>query len=152
MNIVICIKIYLDYNHTCTILLTYDNNHTNNIFIYCMYDFNHYICIVRNEVITIKRYTIMKATDLFNYRKEDFETIESFSKRVYETAKRYRSSLHFTPQESYHVLTILAKYYNESASDILSAIRDIEFRCASRKYRIQWVKCLSEHYLVIDKR
>lgn len=36
----------------------------------------------------------MKATDLFNYRKEDFETIESFSKRVYETAKRYRSSLH----------------------------------------------------------
>lgn len=94
----------------------------------------------------------MTATDLFNYRKEDFETIESFSKRVYETAKRYRSSLHFTPQESYHVLTILAKYYNESVSDILSAIRDIEFRCASRKYRIQWVKCLSEHYLVIDKR
>lgn len=49
----------------------------------------------------------MKATDLFNYRKEDCETIESFSKRVYETAKRYRSSLHFTLQESYHVLTIL---------------------------------------------
>ena len=24
-----------------------------------MYDFNHYICIIRNEVITIKRYTIM---------------------------------------------------------------------------------------------
>ena len=40
-------------------LLIYDNNHTNNIFIYCMYDFNHYICIIRNEVITIKRYTIM---------------------------------------------------------------------------------------------
>lgn len=93
----------------------------------------------------------MKATDLFNYRKEDFETIESFSKRVYETAKRYRSSLHFTPQESYHVLTILAKYYNENVSDILSAIRDIEFRCASKKYRIQWVKCLADHYLVIDK-
>lgn len=33
----------------------------------------------------------MKATDLFNYRKEEFETIESFSKRVYETAKRYRT-------------------------------------------------------------
>ncbi len=101
----------------------------------------------------------MKATDLFNYRKEDFETIESFSKRVYETAKRvyetakrYRSSLVFTPQESYHVLTILAKYYNEDASDILSAIRDIEFRSASKKYRIQWVKCLANHYLVIDKR
>ena len=94
----------------------------------------------------------MKATDLFNRRKEEFETIESFSKRVYETAKRYRNSLHFTPQESYHVLTILAKYYNESVSDILSAIRDIEFRCTSKKYRIQWVKCLADHYLVIDKR
>lgn len=95
---------------------------------------------------------IMKATDLFNSNKEDFETIESFSKRVYDTAKRYRNSLHFTPQESYHVLTILAKYYKESTSNILSAIRDIEFRCASKKYRIQWVKCLEHHYLVVDKR
>lgn len=94
----------------------------------------------------------MKATDLFNYKKEEFESIESFSKRVYETSKRYRSSLHFTPQESYHVLVILSKYYKESVSDILSAIRDIEFRCASKKYRIQWVKCLADHYLVIDKR
>lgn len=83
----------------------------------------------------------MKATDLFNYRKEDFETIE-----------RYRSTLHFTPQESYHVLTILARYYNESASDILSAIRDIEWNHPSNKYRIQWVKCLANHYLVVDKR
>lgn len=40
-------------------LLIYDNNHTNNIFIYCMYDYNHYIYIIRNEVITIKRYMIM---------------------------------------------------------------------------------------------
>lgn len=111
-----------------------------------------YICIIKvKQVVTIKKYKIMKATDLFNSRKEEFETIESFSKRVYETAKRYRSSLHFTPQESYHVLTILAKYYNESVSDTLSAIRDIEFRCASKKYRIQWVKCLADHYLVIDK-
>ena len=51
-------------------------------------------------------------------------------------------------QGSYHA----AKYYNENVSDILSAIRDIEFRCASRKYRIQWVKCLADHYLVIEKR
>lgn len=29
------------------------------MFIYCLYDYNHYICIIRNEVITIKRYTIM---------------------------------------------------------------------------------------------
>ena len=94
----------------------------------------------------------MKATNLFNYKKEDFETVESFSKRVYETAKRYRLSLHFTPQESYHVLMILARYYKESTSDILSAIRDIEWNHPSKKYRIQWVKCLAEHYLVIDKR
>ena len=40
-------------------LLIYDNNHTNNTFIYCLYDYNHYVCIIRNEVITIKRYTIM---------------------------------------------------------------------------------------------
>ena len=94
----------------------------------------------------------MKATDLFNYRKEDFETNESFAKRVYETAKRYRSESHFTPQESYHVLTILARYYKESVSDILCAIRDIEWNHPSKKYRIQWVKCLSNHYLVVDKR
>ena len=94
----------------------------------------------------------MKATDLFNYRKEDFETNESFAKRVYETAKRYRSALHFTPQESYHVLTILARYYKESVSDILSAIRYIEWNHPSKKYRIQWVKCLADHYLVVDKR
>lgn len=94
----------------------------------------------------------MKATDLFNSRLEDFETVESFSKRVYETAKRYRNSLQFTPQESYHVLTILARYYKESVSDILSAIRDIEFRSASKKFRIQWVQCLGQHYLIIDKR
>ena len=64
MNIVICIKIYLDYNHTYAVLLIYDNNHTNSIVIYCMYDFNHYICIIRNEVITIKRYTIMTTKNI----------------------------------------------------------------------------------------
>lgn len=64
MNIVICIKIYLDYNHTYAVLLIYDNNHTNSIFIYCMYDFNHYICIIRNEVITIKRYTIITTKNI----------------------------------------------------------------------------------------
>lgn len=94
----------------------------------------------------------MKATDLFNYKKEEFETIESFAKRVYETAKRYRVGLHFNPSESWHVLTILARYYKENPSDILSAIRYIELSHPSKKYRIQWVKCLGEHYLVIDKR
>nr|DAY93078.1 MAG TPA: hypothetical protein [Caudoviricetes sp.] len=94
----------------------------------------------------------MKATDLFNSRLEEFETVESFSKRLYDTAKRYRSSMHFTPSESYHVLAILGKYYKESPFDILSVIKDIEFGCKSKKYRIQWVKCLGDHYLVLDKR
>lgn len=94
----------------------------------------------------------MKATDLFNCIKDDFETVETFAKRVYETAKRFRPSLHFSPSESWHVLQILAKYYGESVLDILSAIRDIELCHPSKKYRIQWVKCLGEHYLVIDKR
>lgn len=94
----------------------------------------------------------MKTTDLFNYRKEEFETNETFAKRVYETAKRYRNSMHFTPQESWCVLIILSRYYKESVSNILSAIRDIEWNNPSKKYRIQWVKCLADHYLVIDKR
>lgn len=94
----------------------------------------------------------MRARDLFNSRKEEFETNETFAKRVYETAKRYRRGLIFTPQESWHVLTILAKYYKESVSDILSAIRDVEWSNPSKKYRIQWVKCLADHYLVVDKR
>lgn len=94
----------------------------------------------------------MKAENLYNARLEDFETVESFAKRVYETAKRFRPSLHFSPSESWHVLQILAKYYGESVLDILSAIRDIELNHPSKKYRIQWVKCLEHHYLTIDKR
>lgn len=94
----------------------------------------------------------MKATDLFNSKKEDFETSESFAKRVYETAKRFRSSLIFNADESWVVLQRLAKYYNESTLDILSAIRDVELSNTSKKYRIQWVQCLGKHYLTIDKR
>lgn len=94
----------------------------------------------------------MKPTSLFNYRISDFETVESFSKRVYETARRYRKCMHFTPSGSYHVLDILSRYYKESANDILSAIRYVELCKPSKKYQIQWVQCLGEHYLVIDKR
>ena len=50
----------------------YDNNHANNVCVYCLYDYNHYICIIRNEVITIKTYTIM-ATSVIKQR-----TIEKF--------------------------------------------------------------------------
>ena len=94
----------------------------------------------------------MKATDLFNVKQEEFETIETFSKRVYDTAHRYNKSMFFNTNESWHILALLAKYYNESASDILSVIRDIEYFQPSKKYRIQWVQCLGKHYLTIDKR
>lgn len=94
----------------------------------------------------------MKATSLFNSRTEEFETNETFAKRVYETAKRFRKSLIFNQDESWHVLRILAKYYNESVVDILSAVRDVELSHPSKKYRIQWVQCLGKHYLTIDKR
>lgn len=94
----------------------------------------------------------MKAVELFNYKREEFETVETFAKRVYETAKRYRKELQFTPVESNHVLAMLSKYYKESASDILSAIRDIEWQNPSEKYRIQWVQCLGEYYLAVEKK
>lgn len=94
----------------------------------------------------------MEATDLFNYRTSDFETVESFSKRLYETARRYNKSLIFTANESRHVVCILSKYYKESYSNILSVIRNIELCTPSKKYRIKWVKFLGEHYLVIGKR
>lgn len=94
----------------------------------------------------------MKATDLFNSKAEEFETNETFAKRVYDTAKRYRVSLYFTPEESWHVLRILARYYKENVMDILSAVRDVELSNPSKKYRIQWVQCLGKHYLTIDKR
>lgn len=35
----------------------------------------------------------MEATSLFNYRTSDFETVEIFSKRLYETARRYNDSM-----------------------------------------------------------
>lgn len=94
----------------------------------------------------------MGATSLFNCRTSDFETVESFSKRLYETARRYNKSLIFTASESRHVVYILSRYYKESYSNILSVIRNIELSTPSKKYRIQWVKCLGEQYLVIDKR
>lgn len=94
----------------------------------------------------------MKAPSLFNYRKSDFETVESFSKRLYETARRYNKRLIFTASESRHIVYILSRYYKKSYSDILSVIINIELCTPSKKYRIQWVECLGEHYLVIDKR
>lgn len=94
----------------------------------------------------------MKATDLFNSRLEEFETVETFAKRLYETAKRYRSSLIFNQFESFHVARLLAKYYKEEVQDIISVIRDIEFCNPSNKYRIQWVQCLGKHYLVVERR
>lgn len=94
----------------------------------------------------------MKVADLFNSRKEDFENVETFAKRVYDTVKRYRPSLILNQNESFHIIRLLARYYNEEAMDIISAIRDLEFNNPSKKYRIQWVQCLGKHYLAVDKR
>lgn len=52
----------------------------------------------------------MEATSLFNYRTSDFETVESFSKRLYETARRYNKNLIFTASESRHV--VMYDYFN----------------------------------------
>lgn len=93
----------------------------------------------------------MKATDLFNSRKEEFETVESFAKRIYDTVKRCQPSLVLSYDEGWRVLRLLAKYYKEEMSDIISVIRDIEYCNPSSKYRIQWVQCLGQHYLAVDR-
>lgn len=94
----------------------------------------------------------MKATDLVNRKKETFETVETFAKRVYDTAKRIGKSMIFTPSESWRIIDRLAKYYDESPFEIISAIGNLELSEHSEKYRIQWVKCLGEHYLIISER
>ena len=94
----------------------------------------------------------MKVIDLFNVRKECFENSETFAKRVYDTVKRYAPSLILNHSESFHIIRLLAKYYGEGSMDIISCIRDLEFNAPSKKYRIQWVQCLGEHYLSVEKR
>lgn len=94
----------------------------------------------------------MKASDLFNSRKEEFETNETFAKRVYLTVKRFRSSLILTDDETERIIWNLSRYYKENFMDIVSAIRDIEYNHPSKKYRIQYVNCLGRKYLAVDKR
>lgn len=94
----------------------------------------------------------MKVQNLFNVRKLEFENVESFSKRLYETIKRYRGSMILNERESWYVINLLSKYYKEEWSDILSIIRDIEYNQPSKKYLIQYVQCLGKHYLMVEKR
>lgn len=45
-----------------------------------MYDYNHYICIIRNKVITIKLHTIMKRINFYEYAKRAIkESINSLN-------------------------------------------------------------------------
>ena len=90
----------------------------------------------------------MNANDLFNTKKEEFENTETFAERLYKTAKRVNRSLILDPSESQKVIFLLSRYYGENTQDILSVIRN----CTSGKYRIQWVKCLGDHYLTIELR
>lgn len=94
----------------------------------------------------------MSPENLYNSRIHDFETVETFAKRVYDTAKRYRKSLILNENESKEVVNRLAKYYNESTYDITLALRYVEQTKKSKKYVIQIVKCLGKYYLNIDKR
>lgn len=94
----------------------------------------------------------MKATDLFNSRKEEFETVETFVRRVYETARRVNKSLMLTADESSKVVWLLAKYYGVMYFQIVEVIRNIEHCTPSKRYRIQWVRCLGDHYLDIERR
>lgn len=94
----------------------------------------------------------MEAKNLYNAKKEEFETVETFSKRLYDTVRRYRKSMVLTDVESWYIVKLLARYYKEEPKDILYVIRSIEWNHPSKVYRIQWVKCLDKHYLVVEKR
>lgn len=55
------------------------------------------------------------------------------------------------PQESYHVLTILAKYYKETAYEILSVIRNLEYtECRTNKYHPQTDAKMKKYYLTYN--
>lgn len=94
----------------------------------------------------------MQPVDLFNYKKEEFETVETFAKRVYDTAKRCDKSLCLNYDDSRKVVSLLAKYYKVSSGDIISSIKHIEYSKPSKKYRVLWVQCLGKHYLDVSKR
>lgn len=94
----------------------------------------------------------MQPVDLFNYKKEEFETVETFAKRVYDTAKRCDKSLCLNYYDSWKVVSLLAKYYKVSSGDIISSIKHIEYCKPSKKYRVLWVQCLGKHYLDVSKR
>lgn len=94
----------------------------------------------------------MRATELYNYRTERNENNESFAKRVYDTVKRFRKSMILIPSESWHIITLLSRYYKTDEYDILSVIKSLEDFEPSTKYRIQWVHVSSDRYLIVDKR
>lgn len=94
----------------------------------------------------------MKLEYLINYKKEEFETVDTFCKHVLETAKRVCPSLMMSQNDTYKIITLLAKYYKIEYSEVIDIIKEIEFGKPSKKYIIQYIQCLNNHYLNIDKR
>ena len=93
----------------------------------------------------------MKVTDLFNKR-EEFETVETFAKRLYQTSKRICPSLMIDNIQTQKIILLLAKYYQEDYLDIQTIIRGYSYEYYSKKYNIQLVQCLGKHYLTINAR
>ena len=94
----------------------------------------------------------MKLEYLINYKKEEFETADTFCKHVLETAKRVCPSLMISKNETYKIICLLAKYYKIEYNEVIEIIREIEFSNPSKKYLLQYIQCLGEHYLNIEKR
>ena len=94
----------------------------------------------------------MEVTNLFNAKKEEFETVETFAKRLYQTSKRICPSLMIDNIQTQKIILLLAKYYKEDYSDIKSIIRGYGYEYRSTKYDIQLVQCLGKHYLTINAR
>ena len=94
----------------------------------------------------------MKLQDLFNYQKEEFETNDSFAEHVLKTAKHVCPSLIINKNETHKIICSLAKFYKIEYSEVIEIIREIELRNPSKKYLLQYIQCLGQHYLNIEKR
>ena len=93
----------------------------------------------------------MKLKYLLNYKTEEFETADTFCKRVFETSKRVCSSLMINKYDTQKIIMLLAKYYKIEYHEVIDIIREIEFNALSKKYRILYVQCLGSYYLDISK-
>jgi aspartyl/asparaginyl-tRNA synthetase len=79
----------------------------------------------------------MKLEYLINYKKEEFETVDTFCKHVLETAKRVCPSLMISKNDTYKIITLLAKYYKIEYNEVIDIIKEIEFGKPSKKYILE---------------